>query len=372
MSQENKKIVIGLTEAHGMAAEQSGFPPDGIEYQFLKYQRKNNFFMRSPLKGFMSTFQEEGCDALEAILTPANTKKPWFYSLAMYQEALAFSFIGLPIPKYFRAKYMEHVFSQDRFKKLLFWSEAGKQTLKSYGNVTNPVIWKKSEVVYPAIRRVETKYIQYKKEPLNLLFNGNFFIKGGVNVVDSFELMQEEYPSLHLTLCCDEHIDFHTGDEELKQKYLSKIKKNKNITMGRVPRDVFLNRLLPNTDIYLLPTYGDAFGFAVLEAMAYGIPVISTNYMAIPEMIVQGESGYMIDISQYDCLKMFKGCYVDSLPREFSSYVTSTLTNYLSELLSLMDIRKCFGENAINITRSKFSFENRTAKMSQIYRDCLA
>ena len=141
--------------------------------------------------------------------------------------------------------------------------------------------------------------------------------------------------------------------------------------MGRVPRETFLNNLLPNTDIYVLPTYGDAFGFAVLEAMAYGIPVISTNYMALPEMISQGESGYMIDISQYDCMKMFKGCYVNTLPSDFNSYVTSTLVKYLSELLSSIEIRKSFGEKGIAITKSKFSFEQRTKRMHDIYRSSL-
>ncbi len=366
-----KKLLIGLTEEHGMAVEQSQYPPEQTEYVFLGYRRKNNYFLHSPLKGFMSTFQDNDCDAVEAILTPAITKKPWFYSLAMYQEALAFSFMGLPIPKYIRAKYMEHLFCQDNFKKLLFWSEAGKETLKSYGEVTNPALLEKAEVVYPAIGRVDKQFIQYKKNPINLLFNGNFFIKGGVNVVDAFEIMQKEYPELQLTLCCDENIDFHTGDINLRQKYLAKIKNNKNIKMGRVKREIFLNKLLPNTDIYLLPTYGDAFGFAILEAMAHGIPVISTNYMAIPEMIKQGESGYMIDISKYDCLKMFKGCYVNSLPLEFNNYVTSSLVKYLSELLSSIELRKSFGERAINITNAKFSFEHRAKRMSEIYKSSL-
>jgi glycosyltransferase involved in cell wall biosynthesis len=371
MEKVNKQLVIGLTEQHGMAVEQANFPPENTIYKFLDYKVKGHSIMHSPLKGYMSTYEESDCDAIEAILTPAKTKKPWFYSLAVYEEALAFSFKGIPIPKIIRAKYMEHLFVQDNFKKLLFWSEAGRKTLQSYGNVTNPVIIEKSAVVYPAIRSVEQALIQYKKEPINLLFNGNFFIKGGVNVVDAFEIVQKEYPALQLTLCCDEDIDFHTGDTELRQKYLDKISNNKSITMGRVPRETFLNTLLPNTDVYLLPTYGDAFGFAVLEAMAYGIPVIATNYMAIPEMIEQGKTGYMIDVSQYDCPKMFKGCYVEKLPLNFANHVTNSLVDYLFELLSSVDIRKSFGARAIEVTKSKFSFDQRAITMSEIYKNTL-
>ncbi|MFT4803964.1 MAG: glycosyltransferase involved in cell wall biosynthesis [Psychroserpens sp.] len=43
-----------------------------------------------------------------------------------------------------------------------------------------------------------------------------------------------------------------------------------------------LEQVLPETDVFVSPTYEEAFGFALLEASAYGIPVISTNHYAIP------------------------------------------------------------------------------------------
>lgn len=362
-------MIIGLTEQHGMAQEQAKVPPTGIDYRFLEYQRKGSLWLKSPMKGFMSSYKDSEVDLVEAILTPAKTNKPWLYSLACYEEAVAFNFLGLPLPKSLRIALMNRLFLRDNFKGLLFWSEAGRQTLKDYGNIKDERIWNKSHVVYPAIRPAPKSLIQYSEsKSVQFLFNGNFFIKGGANVVDVFEQLQLTYPNIKLRLCCNETIDFHTDDAPMRDSYLQRIKSNPSITMGRVKREVFLNEILPQTDIYLLPTYGDAFGFAILEAMSFGIPVVSTNYMAVPEMIEHGVNGYMVDIKSYECKKMFKGCYVSTLPSDFKDHITRQLLDILPELIESPVKRRKIGEQGVATTADKFSFEKRRMKMAQTYQ----
>lgn len=47
-------------------------------------------------------------------------------------------------------------------------------------------------------------------------------------------------------------------------------------------------------DIFAFPTYNDAFPLVVLEAMQQGLPVVSTDEGAIPEMVVDGETGFVV------------------------------------------------------------------------------
>jgi glycosyltransferase involved in cell wall biosynthesis len=365
-------IRVGLTEKHGMAIELSKYPPPGVEYSFIKPTSISNRFIRSKIKGYLGNYNTKENDIIEAILSPVLTNGRWVYSLANFQEATAFGLLGFPLPRTMRVAYLKSLLLKDNFKKLIFWSHAGKETLRSYGRIEDCNLLKKITVVYPAVRMVPDKLIHFNHEDVRILFSGDFFRKGGVNVIDAFELAQRIYPTIKLILCCDENIDFYTQNTALKEEYIKKIRSNNGIIFcGRVPRDELINTILPRTDIYLLPTYVEAFGFALLEAMAYGIPVISTNYFAIPEIIEHNVCGYLIDTSKYECDKLFKGYIVNDIPSEFKNYMTDNLYVYLCRLIESVDLREKFGKSGLEIARSKFSFDERNKKMLEIYREAL-
>ena len=54
-----------------------------------------------------------------------------------------------------------------------------------------------------------------------------------------------------------------------------------------------IEKILACSDLFLLPSENESFGLAALEAMANGVPVISTNTGGLPEVNSQGFSGYL-------------------------------------------------------------------------------
>lgn len=52
--------------------------------------------------------------------------------------------------------------------------------------------------------------------------------------------------------------------------------------------------ILLNSDIFVFPTLNDAFGVVILEAMQAGLPVVSTIEGAIPEIVDDNTTGYLI------------------------------------------------------------------------------
>lgn len=54
--------------------------------------------------------------------------------------------------------------------------------------------------------------------------------------------------------------------------------------------------ILAIADLFLLPSETESFGLAALEAMAAGVPVVTTNAGGLPEINVPGETGYMGDV----------------------------------------------------------------------------
>jgi N-acetyl-alpha-D-glucosaminyl L-malate synthase BshA len=58
----------------------------------------------------------------------------------------------------------------------------------------------------------------------------------------------------------------------------------------------FVENLLCLADLFLLPSDTESFGLAALEAMSSGVPVIGTNLGGLPEVVKDGESGYLLPL----------------------------------------------------------------------------
>ncbi|MGM8361803.1 N-acetyl-alpha-D-glucosaminyl L-malate synthase BshA [Flavobacterium sp. ARAG 55.4] len=61
-----------------------------------------------------------------------------------------------------------------------------------------------------------------------------------------------------------------------------------------------IDKLLSNSDLFLLPSETESFGLAALEAMAWGVPVISSNSGGLPEVNFEGVSGYLSKVGNID------------------------------------------------------------------------
>lgn len=103
-------------------------------------------------------------------------------------------------------------------------------------------------------------------------------------------------------------------------------------------------KILKESDIFILPSInrGEAFGLAALEAMAYGIPIISTNIRGsgITILNLHGKTGYVVE------------------PKDYKK-----LAFYLKKLLRNESLRKRLGRNA-----RKRAFLFSSDKMIESYR----
>jgi N-acetyl-alpha-D-glucosaminyl L-malate synthase BshA len=61
-----------------------------------------------------------------------------------------------------------------------------------------------------------------------------------------------------------------------------------------------IDKILSYSDLFLLPSETESFGLAALEAMAWSVPVISSNSGGLPEVNIEGVSGYLSDVGDTD------------------------------------------------------------------------
>ncbi|WP_338410111.1 N-acetyl-alpha-D-glucosaminyl L-malate synthase BshA [uncultured Flavobacterium sp.] len=79
-------------------------------------------------------------------------------------------------------------------------------------------------------------------------------------------------------------------------------------TLGIYDKVVFfgnsseIDKILCHSDLFLLPSETESFGLAALEAMSCGVPVISSNSGGLPEVNIDGYSGYLSDVGDVDSM----------------------------------------------------------------------
>ncbi len=92
--------------------------------------------------------------------------------------------------------------------------------------------------------------------------------------------------------------DVYVDDQGFVHRVMDMCDGHQIIYMGRVPRgSELMVELMQGARAVvtpLLPPYGEIFGLATVEAMACGTPVISTDRGAARELIIDGETGFVV------------------------------------------------------------------------------
>lgn len=131
----------------------------------------------------------------------------------------------------------------------------------------------------------------YNKDAKHLIFLGMLIKRKGIfDLVDAFENAESNISS---DIRLDLYGSTKTGDEVLKyikEKHLE----NRIVYKGWLYKEN-QPEVFKNTLANILPSYNEGLPMTILETMSYGIPNISTNIAAIPELIVNGDNGFLIE-----------------------------------------------------------------------------
>lgn len=65
---------------------------------------------------------------------------------------------------------------------------------------------------------------------------------------------------------------------------------------GWVPNEELVQHRLPSMDLFVLPTYSDMSPWAAVEAASAGLPIVSSAIGGLPDIVVDGETGYLLPI----------------------------------------------------------------------------
>lgn len=119
--------------------------------------------------------------------------------------------------------------------------------------------------------------------------------KGVISLIHAFNQVCQVYPESRLEVYGKDQVDKNGNS---KQAILSGLQsdaaRSRTLFAGHVDRSELLKRFKA-ASVTVFPSYGEAFGFVAVEAMALGCPVIYTRATCGPEIIEDGVDGLLID-----------------------------------------------------------------------------
>jgi len=148
-----------------------------------------------------------------------------------------------------------------------------------------------NKMFFPQDKEETLKKLQLPQDKFNILFLGRVINDKGIDV---FEQVMDNLKDVE---------DFHfivVGDgkekEKLQEKYehLYNVSFHSSIPKNEVP--LWFNA----ADVFVFPTKREAFGLVALESIACGTPVITHNVGGVPEIIKDGQSGFLVNLGDND------------------------------------------------------------------------
>jgi glycosyltransferase involved in cell wall biosynthesis len=184
-----------------------------------------------------------------------------------------------------------------------------------------------------------------EKDKKVVLFVGRLYHRKGIEtLLRSVPPVLKEFSNVKFVIS-------GTGFKQ-KEESLRKLAKELDIEdhvkfLGYVP-DEKLPLLYSASDIFVLPAIYENFPFAILEAQATGLPVISTKVGGIPEFLVDNQNGFVIE------------------PRD-----PTQLTQRLLTLLQDAKLAKEMGDRGRKLIEEKFDWRLITGQVIDLYHKLL-
>lgn len=166
-------------------------------------------------------------------------------------------------------------------------------------------------------------------------------LKGCFDIPDIVKKVVEQNPNVKFILA-------GSGEIEKLQNLIKEKRISQYISFPGWVKKEEKEVLLKNADIFFLPSYTEAMPMSILEAMGYGLPIVSTNVGGIPQLVEEGKNGYITE------------------PGDIMN-----LSKCLIQIVG--DTNECFemGKRSMEIAETKYSKETHLDKIMRLYKKIL-
>ena len=164
----------------------------------------------------------------------------------------------------------------------------------------------------------------------------DFYAKGGWYLLQAYKKLYPEKKNLRLIIVGCEQLFNKTELEPYQIEWLD-----------FVPRERLLKDYFSQFDIFAYPTVADGLPLVVLEALSMSIPVLTSNILALPEMIGYGEAGEITEARN-----------IESIYEKL---------NLMTDMSYLVHKKAA----ALKFFKNKYHIYNTNLLLGRLYKECI-
>ena len=143
------------------------------------------------------------------------------------------------------------------------------------------LLWNKTVISNPASK---------KKRPTILTVAHQYYPKNTAALITALPRVLRVTPDAQLRI---------VGDGPMFGQLKRQVEKlklgNKVCLLGTITDSARLRQEYARADVFCLPSFNESFGIVMLEAMAFGLPVVAYRATAMPEVVPDGRAGLLIE-----------------------------------------------------------------------------
>ncbi|MFQ5798193.1 MAG: glycosyltransferase family 4 protein [Bacteroidota bacterium] len=169
--------------------------------------------------------------------------------------------------------------------------------------------------------------------------------KGHEDFLEAMTILRAKFPKVRALIVGEASLGEHAYEAQIQQR-AKESGLDRLVTFTGFRRDI--PAIMASFDIFVFPSHAEAFGDVVIEAMAMGKPVVSSNCDGVADIVLHGQTGLQVPPGSPEALANAIESLIEDEPR-----------------------RRELGIGSVQRARECFSLRRRTARLTSAYTDLL-
>ncbi|MEB3358505.1 MAG: glycosyltransferase [Synechococcales bacterium] len=149
--------------------------------------------------------------------------------------------------------------------------------------------WAKLAIVHCGVDPALFQLVNHRAGQQRLLYVGRLAAAKGLPVLlESLARLAPRFPELRLTVVGD------GGDRPALEQLAQQLHLTDMVDFVGYQSQTTVRQYLQHTDVFVLPSFAEGVPVSLMEAMAAGVPVVTTQIAGISELVTDGVSGYLV------------------------------------------------------------------------------